>query len=66
MHYREAMAILDNGGQFSVMCPDGLRRKLWGYNGTTGDLFVAGWLGDVWMNCSDGTLRAEFEHVEVA
>lgn len=61
MDYKTALEVLDNGGRLAIVCPDGVRREIWGYNGSTGDLFVAGWSGDVFMNCSDGTLRAEFE-----
>ena len=61
MTYRQALAHLDAGRTLTVTCPDGIERTIWGYNGATGDLFVQGWNGDVWMDCSDGTLRAEFE-----
>jgi len=61
MHYREAFRRLEAQQTLDVTCPDGVVRKIWGYNPVTGDLFVEGWPGDVWMDCSDGTLRAEFE-----
>lgn len=59
--WQESLKHLDAGGRFSIVCPDGISRTVWGYNGNTGDLFVAGWSKDVWMDCSDGTLRAEFD-----
>lgn len=58
---REAFALLDAGKSLSVRCPDGVKREVWAYNGDTGDLCVVGWEGNVWMDCSDGTLRAEFD-----
>ena len=61
MTYGQCLAKLDNGERLSVKCPDGIARQIWGYNPATGDLFVAGWTRNVWMDCSDGTLRAEFE-----
>ena len=61
MNYQEAFAKLDAGQSLEVTCPDGIVRSLWGYNPNTGDLFIQGWPGDVWMDCSDGTLRAEFD-----
>lgn len=61
MSYRQALAKLDNGEHLSIKCPDGVVRRVWGYNAATGDLFVLGWARNVWMDCSDGTLRAEFE-----
>lgn len=59
--YRTTLDNLNQGIAYLVRCPDGIRRRLWGYNPATGDLFVSGWPGNVWMDCSDGTLRAEFE-----
>ncbi len=59
--WKEALAALDSGERLSVVCPDGNTRTVYAYNPHTGDLLVAGWPGDVWMDCRDGTLRAEFE-----
>ena len=59
--WKETLAQLDAGQRYQVRCPDGQMRVLWGYCGPTGDLFVWGWPGNVWMDCRDGTLRAEFE-----
>jgi hypothetical protein len=58
--WQETFRTLDAGGRYQVQCPDGRPRTLWGYNGATGDLFLAGWQGDAWMDCSDGTLRVAF------
>ena len=60
MPYQKILLAIDSGEKVCVRCPDGASRRVWGYNGATGDLFVSGWQGDVWMDCSDGTLRAEF------
>jgi len=47
-----------------VRCPDGVERLIWGYNPDTGDAFVQGWRGDVWMDCSDpANVRVEFDPV---
>lgn len=59
--YHETFDALNAGIRYSLRCPDGETRVLWGYNGATGDLFVEGWPGNVWMDCSDGTLRVKFE-----
>lgn len=40
-------------GCMSVWCPDGIERAVWGYNKTTGDVSVAGWNGDVFINASN-------------
>jgi hypothetical protein len=61
MQWREALDLLDNGKTLSVACPDGVKRNVWGYNGPTGDLFVTDWPGNVFMDCSSGELKAEFE-----
>lgn len=61
MPYEEAFELLDFGIALKVICPDGKTRKVWGCNKATGDLFVLGWRGNVWMDCIDGTLRAEFD-----
>ena len=59
MMWQEALRLIDEGQFLAVMCPDGIERTVWGYN-AQGDLYVFGWEGDVWMDCSDGTLKAEF------
>ena len=59
--WQQTLANLDAGLCYEVTCPDGLTRILWGANRQTGDLFVAGWDGDVWGDCSAGYLRCEFE-----
>jgi len=59
--WQTTLARLDAGQRYSVLCPDGVERLLWGYNSATGDLFVTGWAGDVWMDCSSGQLVATFE-----
>lgn len=47
-----------------VRCPDGIERLIWGYEPTTGDVFVSGWQGDVWLDCSDpNEMRVEFDPV---
>ncbi len=60
MTYQEAFAHLDSGRQLTVRCPDGQSRRIWGYNPNTGDMFVSGWTGDAFMDCSNGTLRVTF------
>jgi hypothetical protein len=37
----------------TVVCPDGISRNVWGYNEQTGDVFVKGWDGDVFIDASD-------------
>jgi hypothetical protein len=62
MQMSDALAHLDAGGTMVVRCPDGQERTLWGYNKTTGDLFVTDWPGNVWMRRrSDGQLAADFD-----
>lgn len=58
--WQDALRALSQGETLSIQCPDGKARTLWGYNGATGDLFVAGWPGNVWMDCSTGMLTASF------
>jgi len=52
---------LDAGTRYLVRCPDGIERVLWGANRQTGDLCIAGWPGDAWMDCSSGALHVEFD-----
>ena len=58
--WQTTLAALDAGARYEVRCPDGRTRIVWGATRQTGALFVTDWPGDVWMDCSDGTLRAEF------
>ena len=45
-----------------VRCPDGQQRKVWGINAEIGDVFVEGWKGNVWMDCSNPQrMQLEFE-----
>lgn len=36
-----------------VRCPDGTERKVWGYNKQTGDVFVSGWSGHVFIDATN-------------
>lgn len=38
-----------------VRCPDGEMRTIYGYNKDIGDVLVAGWNGDVWIDASRPT-----------
>ena len=45
-----------------VRCPDGRDRHIWGHNPDTGDVFVADWFGDVWLDAHDpARVAVEFD-----
>ena len=59
---KEFFDSIKDGKSFLVKCPDGRQREVWGYNETTGDVFVEGWKGNAWIDCANRHhTKVEFE-----
>ena len=60
--WKETLDAIDAGtATYTVRCPDGVERRIWGTDRGTGAVFVSQWEGDAWMDCSSGQLRVEFD-----
>jgi hypothetical protein len=46
--------------RYVIPCPDGIERWIWGTNRQTGDVFIDGWPGEAWMDCSSGQFAVRF------
>jgi hypothetical protein len=59
-HWRVTLDAIDAGVTYTVRCPDGVERRIWGTDRGIGAVFIAEFEQDAWMDCSSGQLRVEF------
>jgi hypothetical protein len=59
--WQETLEHIDAGVLYTVRCPDGVERRIWGSDRGIGAIFISDYDRDAWMDCSSGVLRVEFD-----